>query len=112
MSWLGEATHMGVTRDGREMAADGIFWALSGVAGRPDEPLAEVARGETVRIDYVNEGNFPHAMHLHGMHFFELGPDDSLADFRDTTLVMPGQTIRTAFLAHNPGDWVTALSHA
>ena len=114
MRGLREAMSGGVLRDGRSLAMDGLFWALSGQVGRPDEPLIEIARGESVVVDFVNETAFPHAMHLHGQHFWELGPDGALGDFRDTTLVQPGESQRVAFVAHNPGDWLLhchMLSH-
>ena len=106
MRGLPEAMTGGVVKDGRTLAMEGLFWALSGQAGRPEAPLAEVATGETIRIDYVNDTAFPHAMHLHGQHFWELGAEDTLGDFRDTTLVQPGETRATALVAHNPGDWL------
>ncbi|MXQ08875.1 multicopper oxidase domain-containing protein [Alphaproteobacteria bacterium GH1-50] len=106
MRGLPEVMSGGVIRDGRSLMMEGLFWALSGQAGRPDTPLAEIAQGETVAIDFVNETAFPHAMHLHGHHFHEVAPDGSLGDFRDTTLVQPGQRVSTLFVAHNPGDWL------
>ena len=93
MRGLREAMSGGVLRDGRALAMDGVFWALSGQAGRPKDPLIEVARGESVVMDFVNETAFPHAMHLHGQHFWELGPDGALGDFRDTSLRNHRQTL-------------------
>ena len=106
MRWLVDAMSGGEVKDGRTLAGEGLFWALSGQAGRPETPLADLARGETVRVDFVNETAFPHAMHLHGHHFWELDAAGALGDFRDTTLVAPGETRRTVFVAHNPGDWL------
>lgn len=106
MRGLAEAMSAGEIKDGRSLAMEGLFWALSGQAGRPDAPLAEIGRGETVRMDFVNETAFPHAMHLHGHHFWEINADQTLGDFRDTTLVAPGETRSTVFVAHNPGDWL------
>ena len=106
MSWLAEAASDGVTKSGSDLASEGLFWALNGIAGRPAEPLVTAARGETIRLDFVNDTVWEHAMHLHGQHFHELRPDGSLGDFRDTTLVAPGQTQPVMFVAHNPGDWL------
>ena len=106
MAWLSDADSAGGRRSGRELAADGLFWALNGYAGRPETPLAVLERGQTVRLDFVNDTRWPHAMHLHGHHFFEIGPDGRAGDFRDTTLVRPGQTGSVVFSATNPGDWL------
>jgi FtsP/CotA-like multicopper oxidase with cupredoxin domain len=57
-------------------------------------------------MSFVNETMWPHAMHLHGHHFFELDEAGTPGDFRDTTLVQPGQSRNVLFSAHNPGDWL------
>ena len=65
---------MGGRRMGmRDLAAAGKVWAFNGVAGMPEAPLLEAARGETVRLTMVNDTAWPHAMHLHGHHFRVLG---------------------------------------
>jgi len=54
-------------------------------------------------------------MHLHGMHFHEVGPDGALGDLRDTTLLAAGEARDIAFVADNPGDWLLhchMLGHA
>lgn len=99
----------------REAAQEMKFWALNGVIGMPEEPLLTAGRGQTVRVRFRNETAFPHAMHLHGHHFRELGPEDRLGPFRDTLLVHADETREIAFVAHNPGDWVFhchMLTHA
>ncbi|UWQ21468.1 multicopper oxidase family protein [Jannaschia sp. W003] len=101
--------------DARTLAGRGLFWSLGGHAGPPDAPLAELARGETVRMVLRNETAWPHAMHLHGHHFAELGPDGRPGALRDTTLVAPRATAEIAFAADNPGDWLVhchMLGHA
>ena len=63
----------------------------------------------------VNDTQFPHAMHLHGMHFSEVLPDGTLGPLRDTLLMLRGETREIAFQAHNPGDWLFhchMLAHA
>ncbi|NNF70692.1 MAG: multicopper oxidase family protein [Rhodobacteraceae bacterium] len=100
----------------RDMAQSGNFWALNGaVAGMDGAPLAALSRGETVRLKINNDTAFPHAMHLHGMHFREIAPDGSLGALRDTTLLDRGEVREIAFVADNPGKWLLhchMLSHA
>lgn len=96
----------GVELDPRSLAQRGLFWALNGTAGRPETPLIDLALGESVRIGMANDTAFPHAMHLHGMHFAEVLPDGALGPLRDTILLNPQETREIAFQAHNPGDWL------
>jgi FtsP/CotA-like multicopper oxidase with cupredoxin domain len=100
----------------REMMQAGNFWAFNGVVGGMDgPPLADLSLGETVRLKITNDTSFPHAMHLHGMHFHEIEPDGSLGAFRDTTLLDPGAVREIAYVANNPGKWLLhchMLSHA
>ena len=106
MRGLSEATLDGTRLGGRELAQQGFFWALNGIAGRPAEPLLTVSRGDSVRLGLANDTAFPHAMHLHGMHFSEVLPGGGLGPLRDTLLVAAGETREIAFAAHNPGDWL------
>ncbi len=96
----GEAKTMG------ELAENGMFWALNGVAGLPDEPLLTAERGETIRIKIINDTGFPHAMHLHGFHFRKIEEDGTQGPLRDTILVERNKTAEIAFVADNPGDWL------
>lgn len=100
----------------RDMAQSGKFWAFNGAVGDMDgTPLAALSRGETVRLKITNDTAFPHAMHLHGMHFHEIEPDGSLGALRDTTLLDRGEVRDIAFVADNPGKWLLhchVLSHA
>ena len=100
----------------RDIAQAGNFWAFNGAVGGMDgAPLAELSRGETVRLKITNDTAFPHAMHLHGMHFHEIERDGSLGALRDTTLLDRGDVREIAFVADNPGKWLLhchMLSHA
>ena len=100
----------------RDMMQAGNFWAFNGAVGGMDgPPLAELSLGETVRLKITNDTSFPHAMHLHGMHFYEIERDGSLGAFRDTTLLDRGEVRDIAFVADNPGKWLLhchMLSHA
>jgi FtsP/CotA-like multicopper oxidase with cupredoxin domain len=100
----------------RDMMQSGNFWAFNGAVGGMDgAPLAALSRGETVRLKITNDTAFPHAMHLHGMHFHEIAPDGSLGPIRDTTLLDRGEVRDIALVADNPGKWLLhchMLSHA
>ncbi|KIN76951.1 multicopper oxidase family protein [Sulfitobacter mediterraneus] len=100
----------------RDMMQSGNFWAFNGAVGGMDgAPLAAISRGETVRLKINNDTAFPHAMHLHGMHFHEIAPDGSLGTLRDTTLLDRGEVRDIAFVADNPGKWLLhchMLSHS
>lgn len=99
----------------RDLVQRGQFWAFNGTAGMTDTPLATLDRGETARIAITNDTAFAHAMHLHGMHFREVGTDGTLGPLRDTILSLPGRPIEIAFVADNPGRWLFhchMLAHA
>lgn len=99
----------------RQLARANQFWAFNDMIGMTDAPLADLARDEPVRLEIVNDTSFPHAMHLHGMHFREVAGDGMLGPLRDTTLLFGGETREIAFTAHNPGDWLFhchMLSHS
>lgn len=90
----------------REMARAGKVWAFNGRAGMPADPLVAADRDETIRIAMVNDTGWPHAMHLHGHHFRQIGAGGAPGPLRDTLLVEPGDTAEIAFVADNPGDWL------
>lgn len=115
MRGLPSAEHEGVRLEPRELMERGLFWALSGTAGRPERPILDAARGEVHRLALVNDTAFPHGMHLHGHHFRALGPDGTPGPLRDTLLVEAGQTQQVVFVADNPGKWLLhchMLGHA
>ena len=115
MGGMQSARHMGKDRGFRDLAQQGQFWAFNGVVGRTETPLATLARGETARLAITNDTAFPHAMHLHGMHFREVAQDGTLGPLRDTILSMPDQPTEIAFVADNPGRWLFhchMLAHA
>ena len=82
------------------------IWAFNGVSGLPDDPYAAFAPGETATINLVNRTRFPHGIHLHGHHFFEIGPDGNTGHLRDTSLVAAGASRRIAVRFDNPGKWL------
>lgn len=114
MGGLRQGVYQGQLMDTQELVGNGQIWTFNGVAGMSDAPLAEVGKGEVLRIPIQNETVFPHAMHMHGNHFQEVLPDGSFGPLRDTLLVQRGETREIAFVAENPGDWLLhchMLSH-
>jgi len=95
--------------DMRELVANGMVWAMNGVAGIPKLPLFSVKRGQSVRLTMINDTRWPHAMHLHGHHFRVLirnGKPEPLEPWRDTVTVDPLQRAEIALVADNPGKWL------
>ncbi len=99
----------------RQLAQAGKFWALNDVAEMTYTPLADLSLNEPVRLKIENQTVFPHAMHLHGMHFRELRPGGAFGPMRDTILLAGNESREIAFTADNPGKWLFhchMLSHA
>jgi FtsP/CotA-like multicopper oxidase with cupredoxin domain len=69
--------------------------------------LFTVAQGRAVSLGLVNGGDAIKAVHLHGHVVRVLHPfDDGWEPYwLDTVLVNPGETVRVAFIADNPGKW-------
>ena len=106
-------TMMGGAMGGRH-GGDNI-WAFNDVSDLPSEPFARFQRGETVRITMVNDTAFPHGIHLHGHHFYEVAKGGALGDLRDTTLIDAGESRDIICVFDNPGRWLIhchMLSHA
>jgi FtsP/CotA-like multicopper oxidase with cupredoxin domain len=116
MGSLRAATFNGERLNFRQLVREGQFWAFNGAIGTMNNPpLAKLSQGENVRLRIHNDTAFPHAMHLHGMHFHEVTEDGRLGPLRDTTLLFGDQTREIAFVADNPGQWLLhchMLSHA
>ena len=116
MGRLSSASLGGEIKPMGELVQAGYFWSFNGkVDGIDGEPFARLDRGQNVRLKMVNDTVFPHAMHLHGMHFHEVAEDGTLGPLRDTTLLERGETREVAFVADNPGQWLLhchMLSHA
>ncbi|SEO09820.1 Multicopper oxidase with three cupredoxin domains (includes cell division protein FtsP and spore coat protein CotA) [Palleronia pelagia] len=106
MGRLSRASVEGREMGFREMIGQGQFWAMAGQAGLHDTPLVTASMGETVRIPIENDTVFPHAMHLHGMHFREVLGDGAMGPMRDTLLIAARERREIAFVADNPGDWL------
>ncbi|MGB7316624.1 MAG: multicopper oxidase family protein [Planktotalea sp.] len=106
-------TMMGGAMGGRH-GGDNI-WAFNNVSDLQPEPFGAFQRGETVRITLVNDTSFPHGIHLHGHHFYEVDANGVLGDLRDTTLVDARASRDIICVFDNPGKWLLhchMLSHA
>ena len=82
------------------------IWAFNGQSGMPKTPFGKFAQGESAVINLINDTRFAHGIHLHGHHFWELTPDGTLGDLRDTSLVLPGAARKIAIVFDNPGKWL------
>jgi FtsP/CotA-like multicopper oxidase with cupredoxin domain len=106
-------TMMGGAMGGRH-DGDNI-WAFNNLSDLQSDPFGRFQRGETVRITMVNDTAFPHGIHLHGHHFYEVDESGALGDLRDTTLVDAGESRDIICVFDNPGRWLIhchMLSHA
>ena len=115
MGGLRQAVFEGESRSFNQLAQANQFWSFNGTVGITDAPLARLGRGQTARLSILNDSSFPHAIHLHGMHFREVLAGDTLGPLRDTLLMTRGERREIAFVADNPGDWLLhchMLSHA
>ena len=84
-------------------------WAFNGIIGGYDHKLATLKRGQLAILDVHNDTRWPHAMHLHGHHFWitsKLNPVDDPLSKRDTYLMQPGERAKLTFIADNPGLWL------
>ncbi len=83
------------------------FFTINGKSYPATEPI-KVREGEWTRLRFVNAGNVPHSMHLHGHDFFHVCTDGAPlpSPVRMSTIhVVPGKTEDIVFLADNPGLW-------
>lgn len=89
-------------------------WAFNDISGLPRKPVVSAQRGETVLIELRNETAFPHGIHLHGHHFWEIDANQAPTFLRDTTLVNPWESRQIICVLDNPGAWLIhchMLSH-
>ena len=110
MGNLASALFEGEERNLRDLAMnDSKLWAFNDQVGGYDVSLADVNLGDTVALRVWNDTAWPHAMHLHGQHFWvnssEFGQEEK-ALLRDTYLMQPGEKEDLVFIADNPGLWL------
>jgi len=101
--------------DGTEMSLRDLarkhkkLWAFNGNVGDNSHIFAEIKKGSLVSLDIYNDTAWPHAMHLHGHHFWVVS-DDPTAELpsgqRDTWLMQPQERASLVFIADNPGLWL------
>ncbi|MFF9410858.1 multicopper oxidase family protein [Streptomyces anandii] len=86
-------------------------WAINGRRFDMSNPVAHpvtVEEGQRVRLDFVNTTTMWHPLHLHG-HTYQLGTSGPR---KDTTIVLPKQTVSVFFDADNPGQWMLHCHNA
>lgn len=106
-------TMMGGAMGGRH-DGDNI-WAFNNVSDLQADPFGSFQNGETVQITLANVTSFPHGIHLHGHHFYEVDESGALGDLRDTTLLNARESRDIICVFDNPGRWMLhchMLSHA
>lgn len=108
--WTGavdaDADHSYVVSLGR--AGDGWpQWRFNGDAFPDGEPMA-LTEGEFNKIQILNDSQVLHPIHLHGQFFKVVTRNGVSVDedfFRDTVLLMPGETIEIGLVALDAGTW-------
>ncbi len=86
-------------------------WAVNGTPFDMKNPQAHpilVEEGRRVRLDFVNDTDMWHPMHLHG-HTYQLGASGPR---KDTAIVLPKQKLSVFFDADNPGQWMLHCHNA
>ncbi len=79
-------------------------WGINGQRFDPTQPLRDaqaVRAGERVRLRLVNETEMWHPFHLHG-HTYQHSDGGPR---KDTSIILPKQTLTIDFDADNPGQW-------
>ena len=110
MGNLSKATFEGEERGLSDLASnEAKLWAFNGNIGGYGLSLAEIEIGEVVVINAWNDTAWPHAMHLHGHHFWVDSSEflgEKRALLRDTYLMKRGEKAELVFIANNPGAWL------
>ncbi|WP_104062030.1 multicopper oxidase family protein [Arthrobacter sp. 4R501] len=86
-------------------------WGINGKRfdlTKPLENAFDVKAGERVQVNFVNDTDMWHPMHLHG-HTFQVSGGGAR---KDTVIVRPKQTVTVIFDADNPGQWLTHCHNA
>ena len=81
-------------------------WAFNGEMMQSKSRIADLKLGELVALELWNDTAWPHAMHLHGHHFWIERKGIILSQKRDTYLMDVGEKARLFFVADNPGLWL------
>lgn len=86
-------------------------WSINGGQFDMAHPTANPLRvfeGQRVRLDFVNDTEMWHPMHLHG-HTYQLGGSGPR---KDTAIVLPKKTLSVFLDADNPGEWLLHCHNA
>jgi FtsP/CotA-like multicopper oxidase with cupredoxin domain len=86
-------------------------WAINGIPFDMKNPEAHpivIEEGRRVRLDFVNETEMWHPMHLHG-HTYQLGESGPR---KDTAIVLPKRKLSVFLDADNPGQWMLHCHNA
>jgi len=111
MGGMSGATMDGQWQEIRDMAHQGKFWAINGVAatGHIMDPLISLQRGQSCVMKLQNNTAWPHPIHLHGHSFRVLsrnGQETRHREWQDTVLLESEDQVEVAFVGDNPGDWM------
>ncbi|MEV0054968.1 multicopper oxidase family protein [Saccharopolyspora shandongensis] len=79
-------------------------WTINGKTFEEHRPLP-VGQGERVRLRFANSTMMFHPMHLHG-HTFQVVAGQGAGPRKDTSIVLPMETLEVDFQADNPGQWM------
>ncbi|WP_067891108.1 multicopper oxidase family protein [Nocardia vaccinii] len=86
------------------------IWTINGKA-YPDHTPLDITQGQRVRLRFVNHTMMFHPMHLHG-HTFQLVDSAGTGPRKDTSIVLPMQTVEVDLDATNPGQWMVHCHNA
>jgi FtsP/CotA-like multicopper oxidase with cupredoxin domain len=90
---------------------DKYNWAVNGTPFDMKNPEANpilIEEGRRVRLDFFNDTDMWHPMHLHG-HTYQLGDSGPR---KDTAIVLPKKRLSVFFDADNPGQWMLHCHNA
>ncbi|EGX61077.1 putative multicopper oxidase [Streptomyces zinciresistens K42] len=90
---------------------DKYNWAINGKPFDMMDPGANpivIEEGRRVRLDFVNDTDMWHPMHLHG-HTYQIG---AFGPRKDTAIVLPKKKLSVFFDADNPGQWMLHCHNA
>ncbi|MFE3190233.1 multicopper oxidase family protein [Nocardia sp. NPDC059240] len=92
------------------MGKGNYVWTINGKAF-PDHDMLNVSAGERIRLRFANHTMMFHPMHLHGHTYQVVNPAGTGAR-KDTSIVLPMQTVEADFDANNPGQWMIHCHNA
>ncbi|MFJ8781929.1 multicopper oxidase family protein [Streptomyces sp. NPDC102476] len=90
---------------------DKYNWAINGRPFDMKDPEANpivIEEGQRVRLDFINDTDMWHPMHLHG-HTYQLGASGPR---KDTAIVLPKKKLSVFLDADNPGQWMLHCHNA